>query len=208
MNYQAAGLTCALDLSELLLPLTREEIIALLAAEGCTFPVVDVVEVARSRIGRSSYKRRTDFILAPETVNCSTFIKWVYAQRGIWLPKRHIQQREMGTRVHDEADIVAGDLVFWTGNSNFYRDDPHTGVGHVGICTASQTVIHATKKGSVHGVIETPYEQLAATRKLRGITRLVPLGADVVTLVPPASWEVETSDDLQWILFWILKRKK
>lgn len=207
MIYRAAGPRCALDLTDVSSTLSPKEVRKVLEEAGCVFSKVDVVALARQYVGVSRFTIRPRFDEAPEKVNCSTFTKWIYAQKGIWLPRRAIQQRDVGVRV-DEADLMAGDLVFWTGIGNYYRTNPKDGVGHVGIYTDAGTLIHATNARRTNGVYETPFAELAAYRTFRGAIRLVPKGTNLFTVTAPAAWEIESSDDFRWILLNILKKRR
>jgi hypothetical protein len=71
-------------------------------------------------------------------------------------------------------------------------------VGHVGIATGEGTIVHAAN--SRVGIIETTVEDFISGEKLRGIRRYVPKDSEVVTVTTPPQREVETSDDIQWIL--------
>jgi cell wall-associated NlpC family hydrolase len=124
-------------------------------------------------------------------------IKWLYGQRGIWLPRRSIQQRALGQAV-ELHELREGDVVFTSGRINYYDTDPSCGVGHVGIATGEGTIVHAAN--SRVGIIETTVEDFISGEKLRGIRRYVPKDSEVVTVTTPPQREVETSDDIQWIL--------
>jgi hypothetical protein len=117
--------------------------------------------------------------------------------RGIWLPRRSIQQREYGVAV-DLKELVAGDLVFCTGRLNYYDSDPSDGVGHVGMAIDSGTIIHAAN--SKLGVIESSVETFIGSDKFRGARRIIPVGLPIVTLETPLERDVESSDDIKWIV--------
>src|SRR3989338_8780587 len=100
MEYRAVGNRCAVILNSLRLPHSREETLAILNHKGFTVVEVDIIALARQCIGTSRYRRGARPSEAPAVVDCSSFIKWLYAQRGIWLPRRSIQQRELGEAVN------------------------------------------------------------------------------------------------------------
>src|SRR4030042_1996014 len=144
---------CALQLSELGIPMTREKVVEILARRG--FKELDVgfetmIEAARSCVGESKYGR-VDPRLAPSVVDCATFLMWIYGQRGILLPRYPIQQRKVGRAV-ELSEVRVGDLLFIRGYRPLYDDDPSDAVGHCGVVTEKGTVIHAAN-GRV-GVIE------------------------------------------------------
>ncbi len=203
--FRAVGCRCAVDFSELHLPISDLETLALLASMGFKVIEVDLVQIARSRIGVSRYRRGARLIDAPDVFDCSSFMKWLYAHRGVWLPRRTIQQIELGTAVPLSA-VVAGDAIFTTGSINYYHDDPAQGVGHVGIATGEGTVAHAANKRA--GIIETDISKFVLSdTKLRGVRRYISDSYRVVTLETPPSREVEVSDDIRWIVLQQLASK-
>ncbi len=194
MDYRAVNGRCAADIADLRLPLSEDEALALLGHLGFDLVEVDPVEIARSRVGVSTYRRGARMREAPRVFDCSGFAKWVYGACGIWLPRRSIQQRECGIAI-PVLEIEAGDVVFVSGRIDYYFDDPEDGVGHVGIATSEGTVVHAAN--TARGVVEDPFEDFAPPGKLRGIRRYRAPGTRVFAIPPDR--EVETSDDLRWI---------
>lgn len=130
-------------------------------------------------------------------VDCSSLIRWLYAERGIWLPRRSIQQRELGDLI-DITDIRAGDVVFTSGRIDYYHYNRRDGVGHVGIYVGNNMVIHAANSKS--GIIETPLEKFTNSRNYRGTKRYVEKDAEVITLQTPPHRTVEFDDDIRWII--------
>lgn len=198
MEYRAVGNRCAVILDSLHLPISREETLVILNHKGFALVEVDIVALARQCISTSQYRRGARLFEAPAIVDCSSFVKWLYAQRGIWLPRRSIQQRELGEVVNLD-ELVAGDVVFVSGWINYYHDDPVNGVGHVGIATGDGTVIHAADRKA--NVVETPLDKFVGKTKFRGAKRYVPKGVEVLTLETPSNREVEIVDDIRWIIF-------
>lgn len=198
MNYRAVGNRCAVDIDDLGLPLSRKRVMKILAGQNFIEITIDLVVLARQCIGVSKYRRGAAPELAPGIVDCSSFVRWLYGHKGIWLPRRSIQQMAVG-RATRLASADAGDLIFTTGPINYYVRDPDSGVGHVGFVTNAKTVIHAA--GEHRGVIETPLEQFIGGRnKLRGIRRYLPKTKSILTLQTPPGKTVETSDDIKWIV--------
>lgn len=202
--FRAVGLRCAVDFSELSLPISQDEALALLQPLGFRVVVVDIVRSLRALIGVSEYCRGARLANAPTVVDCSSLVKWVYAQRGIWLPRRSIQQIECGMRT-DLSHLVAGDVIFVTGRRNWYGTDPSQGVGHVGIATGTGTVIHAANRRL--GVAETTVTNFVDEVALRGVRRYVSQSSSIVTLETPPDREVETSDDIRWIVLQLMHVK-
>jgi hypothetical protein len=200
--YRAVGNRCAVDLGRLPIVGTDDEKRAALEAVGCTVVSVDPIALARSCIGRSSYRRGARASEAPGIVDCSSFTKWVFGQCGIWIPRRSIQQRDYwgngGRAVNDSDDVRPGDLVFTSGFRDYYDEDPAGGVGHVGIATADRTVVHAAN--SKLGVTESPIEPWLTLNDFRGARRMLSEYHPVLTLETPPDREVETEDDFRWMI--------
>ncbi len=203
--YQAVGNRCAVDFEALQLPIPWSKALRLLVEGGFRPIEVDVITFARHCIGRSRYQRGARPSHAPAVVDCSSFTKWLYGQCGIWLPRRSIQQREYGEAIA-RGRIAAGDLVFVSGAKNYYLENPTDGVGHVGIATGTGTVIHAANRKV--GVVESPLDAFVGVRGFRGARRYVPIDHKVLTLQTPIAREVETSDDIRWIVLQSLPERR
>lgn len=197
MEYRAVGNRCAVILGSLHLPISRQQTLAILNHKGFVLVEVDIITLARQCIGTSLYRRGAHFSEAPAVVDCSSFIKWLYAQRGVWLPRRSIQQRELGDPV-DLDELVSGDIIFVSGRIDYYHDDPANGVGHVGIVTGDETVIHAANKKA--NVVETSLDKFVGKTKFRGARRYIPIDMEVLTFKTPTEREVEIADDFRWIV--------
>lgn len=201
-SYRAVGDRCAVDLGRLLLAISEEQALAVLRELGCEVLEVDPIAIARSCIGRSTWRRGARMHEAPSVVDCSSFMKWVFGQVGIWIPRRSIQQRDCrgngGHAVNDRDDVLPGDLVFVSGFRDHYDIDPSQGVGHVGIVTSDRAVVHAAN--SQLGIIESLLEEFLYLNNFRGARRMIPDGRTVLTLQTPPEREVETEDDLRWMI--------
>ena len=147
MQYRAVGNRCAIDISELHLPISNDRVLSILAAKKFKVLKIDMIAIARQCVGVSQYHRGARLSEAPAIVDCSSFVKWLYGQRGVWLPRRSIQQRELG-EVVEPNEVIAGDIIFTSGRTNYYFDDPADGVGHLGIVTDDNTVIHAASRNT------------------------------------------------------------
>ncbi|MBI2888796.1 MAG: C40 family peptidase [Candidatus Liptonbacteria bacterium] len=198
MEYRAVRNRCAAILDSLSLPISQSDAMAVLNQNG--FRVVEetnLVALARRCIGTSRYRRGAKPSEAPAVVDCSSFTKWLYGQRGIWLPRRSIQQRELGEPIPLE-NVAAEDLIFVSGKVDYYITDPADGVGHVGIASGENTVIHAANKKT--GVIETPLHQFIEKNMFRGARRYIPKNKEVLTFETPPEREIEIAGDLQWVI--------
>ncbi|MFA6524435.1 MAG: NlpC/P60 family protein [Candidatus Paceibacterota bacterium] len=196
-EYKATESRCAVMFDSFNLPISHKEALEILNRKGFEKIEVDILELAKQCVGKSQYRRGVRIFEAPAVLDCSSFMKYLYAQRGIWLPRRSIQQRELGEIV-DIKEIMAGDLVFISGYIDYYISNPVDGVGHVGIATENKTVIHAANKEN--GVIETSLSKFINEINFRGIRRYVPKSVEVLTFKIPINIDIETSDDLKWII--------
>lgn len=197
MEYRAVGNRCAIDFDSLELPISYERAFSILTRKGFRIIEVELITLARQCVGKSLYRRGARFSEAPTVVDCSSLIKWLYGQRGIWLPRRSIQQRELGESIQI-GDIIAGDVVFVSGRIDYYRVDPSTGVGHVGIATGNNGVIHAADKKA--GVVENSLDKFVGKTKFRGVRRYIQKNRKIITLETPVGREIETADDIRWVV--------
>ena len=201
MEYRAVENRCAVVLDSLRLPLiSNEEILRVLSHAGFNLIEVDMVRLARECIGKSMYMRGASPREAPAVVDCSSLIKWLYGMRGIWLPRRSIQQYELGEAC-ELGELIAGDVVFISGRIDYYHDDPANGIGHVGMAAGEGTIIHAA--GKECGVVESSvndFMNVTDGTKFRGIRRYIPKNAEILTFETPAYRSVEIADDIRWII--------
>lgn len=175
------------DFSLLDLPISQEEALAVLKKDGYEdMPTRDILVDARAcKDGASLYRRYASINQAPEIVHCATFIRWLYGNLGIWLPKTAFLLREYGMMVQ-EGDHQVGDLIFSSSRRSigYYWTDEHDGVGHVGMVSGNNTVIHAAN--SKLNIIEESFEDFYTDyRGFRGIRRIVPDLKNLVTLKIP-----------------------
>lgn len=203
MIIHAVGNRCAVNLDSLNVSLSRLEVLSLLEREGFRVLEVDMMALARSHIGRAAYRRCAFMREAPQVVDCASLIKWMYAHAGIWLPRDLLLWVDLGTPV-DLADIAQGDLIFTNGYSN-RRVERVGDVGHVGIATDSGTVIHATNR---IGIEEIPVDSFLARRTFCCARRVIAEQAGLVTLSIPPHQEIEISQDIEWMLFDVIRSTK
>lgn len=202
MNYRAVGYRLAVDIDSLELPIPRGVILSILDKKGFKIIHVDVVALAQKCIG-ATYRRGARLAEAPLVLDCSSFIKWLYGQCGIWLPRRSIQQREVGESI-ELSHVASGDVVFVSGSINYYFHDPADGVGHVGIATGNKSVIHAAN--SKVGIVETSFDAFVNENKFRGARRYIPINHEITIFETPMVREVEIEDDIRWIVMQSLSK--
>lgn len=136
---------------------------------------------------------------APEVVDCSSFVGYLYQQWGIMLPRLSIDQFQHGMPVCEEA-LQPCDLVFRTSHRNFVRND--VSIGHVGMVVQAaeepvargQLVAHATNGG----LEIVSLREFIGSFTYRGARRLV--YEDIFTIELPSGDRFDGVTDLQSML--------
>ncbi len=197
MTYCAVGTRCALHLPSLNLnlPPTYDEaaVLEILCDHGFNVVPIDLITLARSLVGVATYRLKADLSEAPGVFDCSSFTKYLYAQKGIWIPRLSVQQRQIGSVTENP---LPGDLVFTAGLRGYFDTDPRDTVGHVGIATADGTVIHA--KNRTAGVVESTFSEFYESNP-RGIRSLILPGTITLEQREPRHL-IETADDFRWLI--------
>ncbi len=198
--WRGTGQRCAVDIDEWGLNLPREKVMGLIEKRGFTPLDINMVEIARACVGQSVYKRGALLSEAPAVVDCSSFVWWVYQQRGIELPRFALTQRQatydIGITRPDELDeVAAGDLIFTKGRISYYLADRADGVGHVGMLTGEGTVIHAANMRL--GVVEESIKQfIGRWDRFRGIGRVIRSQQSIITLACPETQPIRWTPDV------------
>jgi cell wall-associated NlpC family hydrolase len=120
----------------------------------------DLIGLAKTYLG-SPYKLGGNL---PTGIDCSGFVKQVYSEFNVQLPRTARQQFLEGTRV-DKDDLTTGDLIFFrTKKSN----DP----AHVGIFIDEDKFIHASTRNGGGVRIDSLADQYYS-RAFMGASRLI-----------------------------------
>jgi len=109
---------------------------------------------SRSRMGLARYSlnfKGTPYVWGgndpSKGIDCSGFVKFLYGQIGINLPRTAAQQVNVGTRISRLEDLKAGDrLYFWSYKRNM--------VGHTGMYIGNGYFVHSS---SNHHGVDTDY---------------------------------------------------
>jgi len=196
-NYPIAGNRAMIDLRWCdNFPCDRDVLMGIIIHElGFKQVSFDPEQEARLRVhSLSVYKLEASIYDSPMIVDCSSFVKWVYAQAGIRLPRPSIDQRDCGQEV-DLDSLESGDLIFTTGPQNYFEHEPDKGVGHVGIATGFNTVIEASARRKK--VVETGLDKfLGPARNFRGARRILPPKQDRFVVALPIEHEVTYCKDI------------
>ncbi|OGL74119.1 hypothetical protein A3E39_02995 [Candidatus Uhrbacteria bacterium RIFCSPHIGHO2_12_FULL_60_25] len=198
MHFRASGRRIAVDVDSWHLPLPTGEILNRLRQSGFVLRDIDVSRLSLSCVERSVYRRGARFVEAPRAFDCSSFAKWLYAERGIWIPRRCLHQFSAGIPVEDD-EIMPGDLAFLSGSICPPVGTPDAHVSHVGVVTDRGLVVHATPDAQL-GVSCDDLTHWKRKESWCGARRFVPFGRDVLTFDIPSHLEIETSDDVCWHL--------
>lgn len=156
-----------------------------------------IVERARSLVGVPyKYGASTSFD-APRFFDCSSFIKYLYREIGIELPRVTINQIEMGRSV-SQKELQPGDLIFTKGSRPHITPKYPSGVGHVALYSGDKKVIHAAG-GDVKRVIEEPLNVFLKKEKMRGMRRIIDKSYNrefILVCVPTIRLDIEQEEDL------------
>lgn len=161
---------------------------------------VDIINLAREQIGKK-YHRGAKISENPDHFDCSSLIKWLYGQKGIYIPRISIDQKSFGTPVPIEQ-IKPGDLVFTEGSIPYYTEDNEDNrFGHVGIYTG-EGVVHARSKAK--GITEDPLDSFLNS-DFSGIVRIHDNITDALTLIIPEKDDIEYDWHLRWRILGSMK---
>ncbi len=100
-----------------------------------------LIAVAKSLIG-VPYKYGAQMKEAPEFFDCSGFVKYIFLQVGIELPRSTIEQAVEGEEVTKD-NLEFGDLIFLRGERGHYNASFPEGIGHVMLYIGNGKIIHA-----------------------------------------------------------------
>ena len=110
----------------------------------------DIVEYARRWIGKTPYQYAGNSLTTG--TDCSGFVRLIYAEFGISLPRSTWEQENIGIKV-EEKDMQPGDLVFFSAYE------------HVGIYSGNGKFIHmATEE---RGVVEDELKWMGPIKTVR-----------------------------------------
>lgn len=93
----------------------------------------DVIRTARKYLG-------VPYVLGgatPRSFDCSGFVRWVYAEHGIRLPRTAHEQAALGLAPRAGEPLQPGDLLFFYGGN---------GAQHIAMYVGRDTIIHASSR--------------------------------------------------------------
>ena len=121
MEYQAVGNRIGVDFISLDLPIPKDEALDILEKSNIRRIEVNIHDIAKELVGKAQWKLLSRQWEAPYFFDCSSLTKWLYGQKGIWIPRRsrvqfHFCGQSMEidkeTRLVDVWDTETGDLLF------------------------------------------------------------------------------------------------
>ena len=143
-----------------------------------TIAGADVVRAARKYIG-VPYRLGG---ATPRAFDCSGFVKWVFAEYGIALPRTAREQAGVGDAPPPGAALEPGDLLFFYGPR---------GAQHLGIYVGNDSIIHASSTGRRVKVDRLGGRGTQRTwfgRRLIAVRRVLPMEG-VFRVAGSAPWE-------------------
>ncbi|OHA84188.1 MAG: hypothetical protein A2408_01935 [Candidatus Yonathbacteria bacterium RIFOXYC1_FULL_52_10] len=187
--------------------ITEPEIQALLEREGFSVeqvadPLKKVSVRAQEFVGVPYHYGASVSYDAPRAFDCSSFTVHLFAEAGITIPRRTVDQYVFGKKI-SEQEALPGDLVFSnTGVGTIYYESIEyipgakipEGVDHVGVYLGDGKVAHATRaKGAV------VVEDLATSTQFKtvvGFRRMAAPEARLAVTVPRERLDIQTKENL------------
>jgi len=198
-SFHSVNNKITVDFRKFDLPISQSQALKILHQHGFEFLTVDLVSQARQLIGVSKYKLDAPRSAAPSMVNCSSLMEYLFGLRGVELPPLSVYQAACGESMHLEH-VGAEDLVFTPHgrNKNLYLENPDTTIGHVGMVTGDDTIIHAIPR---QGIVEESTETfLGGKRKKYWARRIIPKDDAIISLSCPENLQIRSQIDIWWLL--------
>lgn len=142
---------------------------------------VDVVRTARQFLGVRYRLGGT----TPKAFDCSGYVRYVFAQHGITLPRTAREQAAVGDAPFP-GDLEPGDLLFFYGGQ---------GAQHIAIYVGGDTIIHASSSGRRVKLDRMGGTRNRATwfgRRLIAVRRVLPM--EGVLRMPTTTTAAHTAD--------------
>lgn len=205
MEYRAFGNRIAVVYETLGVPINFEDALAILKERGIRIiDKVNIVAIAKSLVGKAKWKLPSGTWEAPHYFDCSGFTRWLYGQSGIWIPRRPVQQYEFCKKLYGNIPLknaLPADLLFVSSPYvNGRRVENQEKIGHVCIVSGERQAICATNSEFGTGVVEITFDELFKSRTLEAVGRVVENLSLVHTFLTPPNREIDSSDDIKWII--------
>lgn len=209
MSVRSVSNRIAVDFNSLKLPISTKESLKILAKKNIRPIEVDVCSLAKDLVGNACWKLCARQWEAPYFFDCSSFIKWLYGQKGVWIPRRTLQQldfcKQFGS-LHSIEEVKTGDILFVSSPYiNGVFSDSTRAVGHVCLAVDADNIICATNSEFGTGVVQTSLKSLLSSRQLACVGRIIDEVSHITTLIFPPEREIETPDDVRYIILQTLE---
>lgn len=187
--------------------LKEAEVKALLEREGFSVervadPLKKVSARAREFVGVPYHYGASVLYDAPRAFDCSSFTVYLFAEAGITIPRRTIDQYVFGREI-SEQEALPGDLVFSnTGVGTIYYESIEyipghkvpEGVDHVGVYLGDGKVAHATR--AQEAVVVEDLSASAQFKTVVGFRRMVMPESRLAITVPNERLDIQTKENL------------
>jgi cell wall-associated NlpC family hydrolase len=124
----------------------------------------------------------------PRAFDCSGFVRYVFAQHGIALPRTAHEQAALGEAPSPGDTLQAGDLLFFYGGQ---------GARHVVMYVGGDTIIHASSTGHhvrLDVLTRTGSRRTWFNERLIAVRRLLPMeGLSYVPTSAPPTYSLTTA---------------
>lgn len=204
MNARSVKNRIGVNLNSLGLPISETEVFSILRDRNIKPINISISLLAKKLIHNSNWKLGARQWEAPNLFDCSSLTKWLYGQMGIWLPRRPLQQLEFCERYgseHELNEIIEGDILFISSPyKSGTRIESYTKGIHVCISIGNDEVISATNSELGTGIVKISITDLLKTREFRSVGRVCRDLSKITTFEFPSDREVETVDDIRWII--------
>lgn len=201
--YRGVGNRIAINILDLGNNVSIEKAFSILKENGINEIEICMLSIAKELVTKAQWKLRSGQWEAPLFFDCSSLTKWLYGQKGIWIPRRPIQQFEHCKKSGESISLEhakQGDLMFTTSQfKNGVRIGDNDG-WHVFFVSDNKKAICATNSEFGIGVVEVPFTEIFKTRKLRKIYSVTERRIPLTTFLIPPNREIETSDDIKHII--------
>jgi len=158
-------------------------------------PIKELINLAKSLIGRPYKYGASTSQEAPELFDCSSFTRYLFRQIGVEIPRPSIEQIEFGKNI-DKKELEPGDLLFSKGSGQPHKNKKWPqGVGHVGVYIGNNEVIHASSKSGK--VAKIRFRDFLKSSPFRGARRILGDKDDALLVeIPTRRMDIEIPEDL------------
>ncbi len=129
----------------------------------------------------------------PRAFDCSGFVRYVFAQHGIALPRTAHEQAALGEAPAPGDTLEAGDLLFFYGGH---------GAQHIAMYVGADTIIHASSTGHhvrLDMLTRSGHRRTWFNQRLIAVRRLLPMeGLTWVPTSAPPSYSFTPAANPEW----------